>query len=647
MYLGMKMKRLIALLMAATMILSSLAVTSFAEDAPAAPMEGEETITGRIIPYGLYEPDEKLLYESSRGLKITCDRVHVTDVITAEITFSSVNYTKVVADGVEYEPFVDKAAGTTTFMVPVKINEEMAIVGTTVAMGGDPKDINYSFTVKLNKDALKPAARGALQDGYYTTTVSTKTKSWGWRIYKEALQLGYLNPSEDYDLPVTVKIEGGKIADVAYTQDPNAVMVNTQSDFNYLLWAMDGHDVEEGYAYLSKAGGNYETYHVSDPAPAKCGTGLKDQLIAKGDIAGVDTVTAATITSRAIIDSVDKSLTKAERGQKDDPEPVLPQPDTSKDIIPADGVYLDMSVDAVGTDVDCAVAPTVLYVTDGKIMAEVGVEERTSTYPYFYPDTEVAALAAGKDAWFTAADYDYGYKYTGSMYKNVPVKSLDKPLLFVIKSKSSGNWFNRLFTFKSEGLLKIDQNNEAVKAAFDNFIAVRDNAESKKADILAAKDALLLSVVDTFKKADYTAASYAEVEKAAAALKEVLAKEGATDEEIAAASDALDEAVAALKAKQAQKLTVKAVKKNLKVKNLKKKAASYKAVKVSGNKGKVSYSAKATGKSKKALKFKNGKITVKKGTKKGTYKMTVTVKAAATDDYKAASKKVTVSVKVK
>ena len=81
---------------------------------------------------------------------------------------------------------------------------------------------------------------------------------------------------------------------------------------------------------------------------------------------------------------------------------------------------------------------------------------------------------------------------------------------------------------------------------------------------------------------------------------------------------------------------------------VKKKAQTVKFISKSSSKGKITYSGKAADKkSRKALKFKNGKITVKKGTKKGTYKMTVTVKAAATDDYKAASKKVTVSVKVK
>jgi hypothetical protein len=44
---------------------------------------------------------------------------------------------------------------------------------------------------------------------------------------------------------------------------------------------------------------------------------------------------------------------------------------------------------------------------------------------------------------------------------------------------------------------------------------------------------------------------------------------------------------------------------------------------------------------------KAGKITVKKKTKKGTYKLTVQVTASGDKEYKSASKAVTVKVKVK
>lgn len=96
--------------------------------------------------------------------------------------------------------------------------------------------------------------------------------------------------------------------------------------------------------------------------------------------------------------------------------------------------------------------------------------------------------------------------------------------------------------------------------------------------------------------------------------------------------------------KKPNTLKVKATNKTYKAKALKKKAQSYKAISVSKAQGKVSYS--VTKKNAK-LKFKNGKITVKKGTKKGTYKITVKVTAAGNASYLSKSISKTVKVTVK
>jgi hypothetical protein len=86
--------------------------------------------------------------------------------------------------------------------------------------------------------------------------------------------------------------------------------------------------------------------------------------------------------------------------------------------------------------------------------------------------------------------------------------------------------------------------------------------------------------------------------------------------------------------------------KKSKVKKKKQTLAISKLATISGAQGALTYT-KLGGSGKLSINSTTGKVSVKKKTKKGTYKMTVTVKAAATDDYKAASKKVTVSVKVK
>ena len=105
-------------------------------------------------------------------------------------------------------------------------------------------------------------------------------------------------------------------------------------------------------------------------------------------------------------------------------------------------------------------------------------------------------------------------------------------------------------------------------------------------------------------------------------------------------------------APKANTLTVKAKTVKFKVSKVQKKAQSVKASKaftVKKAKGGVSYKAvkSVTKNAKSKVKVaKNGKVTVKKGTKKGTYKLQVRVTAAGDTFYKKGSKTVTLTVKV-
>ena len=102
--------------------------------------------------------------------------------------------------------------------------------------------------------------------------------------------------------------------------------------------------------------------------------------------------------------------------------------------------------------------------------------------------------------------------------------------------------------------------------------------------------------------------------------------------------------------KASNTMTVKAAAKKVKLKKVKKKNQTVTALTVKGRQGKVTYKGTPVGKkAKKALKInaKTGKITVKKKTKKGTYKMKVTVTAAGNDNYNAKVQTVTVKIRVK
>lgn len=88
--------------------------------------------------------------------------------------------------------------------------------------------------------------------------------------------------------------------------------------------------------------------------------------------------------------------------------------------------------------------------------------------------------------------------------------------------------------------------------------------------------------------------------------------------------------------------------KTVKYKKLKKAKQSVKnAIGVLGGRGTVTYSKVKSGSSSKLTISKSGTITVKKKTKKGTYKIKVKVTAKGNKNYKSASKTVTVKIKVR
>lgn len=108
------------------------------------------------------------------------------------------------------------------------------------------------------------------------------------------------------------------------------------------------------------------------------------------------------------------------------------------------------------------------------------------------------------------------------------------------------------------------------------------------------------------------------------------------------------------KLKKNNTLSVKGKTVKLKAKKLKKKKKTIsrkKALKVTGAQGKLTYTKVKVNKKKYSKKFtvnsKNGKITVKKGVKKGLYKVTVKVRAAGNSSYKPVTRTVTVKVRVK
>lgn len=101
--------------------------------------------------------------------------------------------------------------------------------------------------------------------------------------------------------------------------------------------------------------------------------------------------------------------------------------------------------------------------------------------------------------------------------------------------------------------------------------------------------------------------------------------------------------------KAANTMAVKGKAVKLKSSDVKKKAVKIQrktAISLSKAQGTVTYK-KTGGNSKISVNKKTGKITVGKGLKKGTYKVKIKVKAAGSKNYKALTKTVTVTIKIK
>ena len=164
----------------------------------------------------------------------------------------------------------------------------------------------------------------------------------------------------------------------------------------------------------------------------------------------------------------------------------------------------------------------------------------------------------------------------------------------------------------------------------------------------------LIDISEKVKPAVYTAASYKTLSTAIAKAKQLLADDTSTAQQLREARTQLLKARQALKKKSANTLKVKGKTVNLKAKKLKKKAQTVKrakAVTVSKPRGTVKYTLSSVSKAKFKKYFKvnakTGKITMKKGLKKGTYTVKIKVSAAGNGNYLPAAKTAKVIVKVK
>ena len=134
----------------------SYRIASLEEDNENTASNTEETEASAVsLADGSYKADDFSFEGGTGKTTITCEGITVKNGKTyATIKFSSDKFTKLVADGIEYQPISND--GGSFFEIPVTLNKDMTITGTTMAMT-EPHDIEY--TIHITKaDASAPDA---------------------------------------------------------------------------------------------------------------------------------------------------------------------------------------------------------------------------------------------------------------------------------------------------------------------------------------------------------------------------------------------------------------------------------------------------------------------------------------------------------
>ena len=109
------------------------------------------------IPDGTYKPDNanNILVAGGTGkTAISSPQVRISNgKAIAQVRFNSGKYTRLFASGRQFEPKT-QTDDETVFEIPVVLNENNTIVGTTTAMS-QPHDIQYTILIKVTKNSKK------------------------------------------------------------------------------------------------------------------------------------------------------------------------------------------------------------------------------------------------------------------------------------------------------------------------------------------------------------------------------------------------------------------------------------------------------------------------------------------------------------
>ena len=138
---------------------------------------------------GEYAPAGFSFTGGSGRVTISCPRVCVSGgAVTATLVFSSPNYPVLTVDGVEYAAAHD--GDTSIFVIPARLDADMALVGTTTAMS-QPHDVEYVIHIYMNEAAPQAAEAGETAGQETPTALAERERALPGLNWQSELPLRY------------------------------------------------------------------------------------------------------------------------------------------------------------------------------------------------------------------------------------------------------------------------------------------------------------------------------------------------------------------------------------------------------------------------------------------------------------------------
>lgn len=364
---------------------------------------------------GIYTPDGVSFTGGTGRVKITVPTITVTNgKAYADILFSSKSYTKLQAGGKTYEPEADTSNGSLFKKVPVALNRDTAIVGTTTAMS-KVNDIDYSIHVNKSEPVSDPA----------TPAVDNRTDLADGVWVPDSFSVSGGTNKVTITCP-KVAISGGKaVATIVFSSDKY-----TQLKANGKI-----------YSGVTDSTAKTSTFFV--PVALNTANPIIGKTVRMSDPHWIN----YSITIRMSVNS--GKYTEPSGGQDPGPSPSDPT-------VPTETKDLKAGTWKVKSDTDNRMF--YLYPKTGTkysiltVKGEGGKKTMTATvtltgegYDYLYMGTALDAAKAPKTQWIKAKVVNGYYTYT------LPVSALDKNLTVSAHSRKLNRWFEHTIIFYSGG----------------------------------------------------------------------------------------------------------------------------------------------------------------------------------------------------